>query len=146
MDAPAFITDGANSVSAAAWESYFEKLPESTYTKDRVGGSGAVCVRESKLAPGNGVFAKRKLKKGECFDWGIALPVYDYDINLTSHLFLWGDDGKGHPLAATVSGVGLFYNTLGDKSNTRCVPYYKEQRYECYALDDIEEGEELVSF
>ena len=38
----------------------------------------------------------------------------------------------------------MFYNTMGDNSNCRCVPYHKEKRYEMYALRDIKKGEELT--
>ena len=46
--------------------------------------------------------------------------------------------------AAAVSGCGQFYNTLGDQSNARCVPYHSENRFEIYALRDIGVDDELT--
>ena len=64
------------------------------------------------------------------------------DINKTDHLYTWSSTDQF--TAATLSGPSLYYNTLGDRSNCRCVPFHKEKRYEMYALEDIPAGTELT--
>uniref|UniRef100_A0A6C0KJ29 SET domain-containing protein n=1 Tax=viral metagenome TaxID=1070528 RepID=A0A6C0KJ29_9ZZZZ len=99
--------------------------------------------KESEIVPGqNGVFARENLIKGECFEWGIAVIINNYDINATELLYIWDSNNK--KTSATLSGCALFYNTLGDNSNVRCVPYHNENRYEMYALMDIPKGTELT--
>ena len=99
--------------------------------------------RESLLVPGEkGVFARRALRRGECCEWGMATVIPDYDVRNGDHLFTWSSTDRS--VAAALSGHALFYNTLGDKSNCRCVPYHAERRFEIYALEDIAEGTELT--
>ena len=140
---PEFITDGPGSWSHCAWEDYFEKLPFEVYNVNRVNNTGTIVTKESIIVPGaNGNFACKDFKKGECIDWGIAVVLNDYDINKTDALYTWSSHDK--KTAASLSGPALFYNTMGDRSNMRCVPYHKEKRYENYALRDIKKGEELT--
>ena len=140
---PAFITDGAGSFSYHAWEEYFEKLPFEVYNVNRVNNTGTIITKESEIVPAaNGNFAGKDFKKGECIDWGIAVVLDGYDINKTDALYTWSSYDK--KTAASLSGPALFYNTMGDESNCRCVPYHKEKRYEMYALRDIKKGEELT--
>mmetsp|Transcript_32125 Transcript_32125/g.44802 ORF Transcript_32125/g.44802 Transcript_32125/m.44802 type:complete len:180 (+) Transcript_32125:66-605(+) len=138
---PEFLTDGPNSLAHRAWEPFFKKVPFEVYNENRIYSAKTV-TKESKIVPGNGNFAGVDLKKGECFEWGIAAVVNDYDINKTTHLYTWSSVDK--KTAAALSGCALYFNTLGDKSNCRCVPYHKENRYEIYALEDIKAGTELT--
>jgi len=140
---PEFITDGPGSWSHCAWEDFFEKLSFEVYNTNRVNNTGTIITKESVIVPGaNGNFACKDFKKGECIDWGIAVVLNDYDINKTDALYTWSSHDK--KTAASLSGPALFYNTMGDQSNMRCVPYHKEKRYENYALRDIKKGEELT--
>lgn len=135
-------TDGKDSFSAKSWEPFFIKLEKDIYMKDRIFCGKTVC-KESELIPNQtGVFARENINKGECFEWGIATIIVDYDINKTQQLFIW--DSHNKKTSATLSGCALYYNTLGDKSNVRCVPYHNEKRYEMYALDNISSGTELT--
>ena len=132
--------DGPDSLCAKAWEPFFV-APADT-NGDRIFCGKSRCA-ESVIVPGQtGVFAREALKKGECFEWGIACVVEGYDVNETDTLYTWGT--KENKKAAAVSGCGLYFNTRGDASNVRCVPYHSEKRYEMYALEDIAAGEELT--
>ena len=140
-----FISDGPDSWSWRAWEPFFNKLPASEYNNNRIDQSRVVC-RESVIVPGqNGVFAACDIKQGGIVEWGVAVVLQNYNIHDTDSLYTWTSFNRTAEAAvATVSGCGLFYNTLGDKSNTRCVPYHKEKRFEVYALTDIKAGTELT--
>ena len=82
------------------------------------------------------------LKKGECFEWGLAMRLPQYNVNIVDSVFTWSTTDRFS--AASLSGPAMFYNTLGDASNVRCVPYHVEDRYEMYALEDIKAGTELT--
>ena len=139
MPTPTF-ADGPNSLAAKAWEPWFE--PPASTDEDRIFCGKTRCAT-SGIVPGqNGVFARVDLRRGECYEWGIASIVDDYDVNKTQLLYTW--DTQDRTIAAALSGCALYYNTLGDKSNVRCVPYHKEKRYEMYALEDIKAGTELT--
>ena len=140
---PGFITDGPGSWSHHAWDAGFEKLAFETYNVNRINNTGTIITKESEIVPGaNGNFASKDLRKGQCIDWGIAVVLDGYDVNKTDALYSWNPKDK--KTAAALSGAALFYNTMGDNSNCRCVPYHKEKRYEMYALRDIKKGEELT--
>ena len=64
------------------------------------------------------------------------------DVTTNDMFYTWSLQDR--TIGATVSGCGLFYNTLGDESNARCVPYHSQNRFEVYALRDIEAGEEIT--
>ena len=138
-------TDGLDSWSCRAWEPFFIKLSVDEYNNNRIDQSRVVC-RESLIVPGeNGVFAVGDIKKGDIVEWGVAVVIRNANIHDTDKLYTWTSfDRTAKASVATVSGCGLFYNTLGDKSNTRCVPYHKEKRFEVYALEDIKAGTELT--
>ena len=72
----------------------------------------------------------------------IIITLLIYDINNTEALYTWSSTDKIK--TATLSGCALYYNTNGDNSNVRCVPYHTENRYEMYALEDIQKGTELT--
>ena len=99
--------------------------------------------KESSIVPGQmGVFAKSLIKKGNIIEWGLASLIPGIDVRNNDIFYSWSLEDRSK--AATVSGCGLFYNTLGDQSNARCVPYHTQNRFEIYALRDIEANEELT--
>ncbi|MCH2185410.1 hypothetical protein MK280_06010 [Myxococcota bacterium] len=125
-----------------AKESFFDLIDEDQYKNDRVNTQKVRCG-PSTIVPGElGVFARQNLKKGEVIEWGVATLIPGIDVRSNDHLFTW--DSLKKDTAATVSGCGLYYNTLGDASNARCVPYHAEKRFEVYALREIRSGEELT--
>jgi len=106
--------------------------------------SAKTITKESKIVPGeHGNFAACDIKRGECFEWGLAVLLPGYCNSLTDAIYTWNSQSDSK-VVATLSGPSLFYNTLGDESNVRCVPYHAEKRYEMYALEDIAEGTELT--
>mmetsp|Transcript_34411 Transcript_34411/g.97029 ORF Transcript_34411/g.97029 Transcript_34411/m.97029 type:complete len:179 (-) Transcript_34411:198-734(-) len=142
---PKTCADGPDSLHAHAWEPFFEKPTEEEIAKNFVNTSKVVC-KESKIVPGaRGVFAAVDIKKGEIVEWGIAVIIPGLSVHSSDQFYTWTshDQGPSAP-CATVSGVALFYNTEGDKSNCRCVPYHTERRFEVYALQDIPAGAELT--
>ena len=102
-----------------------------------------VICKESTIVPNQlGVFANTNISKGDIVEWGVACYIPGIDVRDTDHLFSWSTTDRS--IAATVSGCGLYYNTLGDKSNCRCVPYHSEMRFEIYALEEIKKGPPVV--
>jgi len=125
-----------------AKENFFNLLKPSMYANDLI-NCEKVIVKKSKIIKSElGVFSKVKIKKGEIIEWGIATIIPDIDVRDNDKFYTW--DGENRSKAATVSGCGLFYNTLGDKSNARCVPYHSENRFEIYALKNIDKDEEIT--
>jgi hypothetical protein len=140
---PLTCADGPNSWHVHAWESFFVKVTADQLEETLVECSSVAC-RPSKIIPtGKGAFAKRSFKKGECVEYGVAQII----PRLTNHeqdaFFTWSSFSKDGPVA-TCSGNMCFYNTMGDESNTRMVPFHEDKRFEVYALRDIEVGEELT--
>jgi len=130
--------------TAMAKEDYFQFPSRSEYEKDLINSEKVRCA-PSTLAPppGKGVFAKCALKKGEVVEWGIAFVVPNVDVRTNDTLYSWSCVDRS--VGAALSGCALFYNTQGDNSNCRCVPYHApENRFEIYALRDIDAGEELT--
>lgn len=124
-----------------AKEDFFNMLDQKIILKNKI-NSNAVCVKESLIIPGqNGVFAQVDIPKGNIIEWGIATIIPNMNVQENDLFYTWGSDRK---TAATTSGCGLFYNTLGDQSNARCVPYHSEFRFEIYALKDIKKNEEIT--
>lgn len=128
--------------TAEAWEDFFQKLDRSAFENDRINTDHVRCAESTIVTGENGVFAKTAFRKGEIIEWGVAVAIPGMNVKENDMFYTW--DTEDRTSAATVSGCGLFYNTLGDKSNARCVPYHSENRFEVYALRDIEEGEELT--
>ena len=64
----------------------------------------------------------------------------DTDGHKSPYLFTWSED---RTVWAFASGCATFYNTSRDP-NTTMKRFYEEDRYEIYALRNIEEGEELT--
>lgn len=101
----------------------------------------AVIVRSSKF--GDGAFAARDIKQGECIEWGIVrrLPP-GFDGNAAEYVFTWSDD---RTVWAITSGTAAFLNTAAHgKANTKMIRFFNEDRFEIYAVSDIADGEELT--
>jgi hypothetical protein len=125
-----------------AKEPFFKLISKKDYQHNQINSSKVRCG-PSALVPGQlGVFSNTEIKKGEVVEWGIASIVPGMNVQENDLFFAW--DSVGKITAATVSGCALYYNTLGDASNTRCVPYHSEMRFEIYALRDIAKNEELT--
>lgn len=89
---------------------------------------------------GDGAYALRNFKKGECIEWGVMrrLPM---DGNASPFVFTWSED---RTVWATAGGAAMFYNTHPTDPNTEMIRYFDEDRFEIYALRDISSGEELL--
>jgi hypothetical protein len=89
---------------------------------------------------GDGAYALKDFKKGECIEWGIMrrLPM---DGNASPFVFTWSEDRS---VWACAGGAAMFYNTHPTDPNTEMIRYFDEDRFEIYALRDIKEGEELT--
>lgn len=125
-----------------ALEPFFVRLTEEEYGKDKINCSKVYCGM-SVLVPGQrGVFARAPIEKGEIVEWGIATIIPGFDVKHSELFYAW--DSTDRSKAATVSGCGLFYNTCGDKSNARCVPYHVEERFEIYAMRAIPTNDEIT--
>lgn len=131
-----------NKWTFSALEPFFYIISKEQYENNKINCNNVLC-KKSQIVPDQlGVFSRNAIKKGECVEWGIASYIPNVDVRNTDHLFSWSTTDRS--IAATVSGCGLFYNTLGDKSNCRCVPYHDEMRFEIYALEDIPKDTELT--
>eukprot|EP00545_Synedropsis_sp_CCMP1620_P012508 CAMPEP_0119010788 /NCGR_PEP_ID=MMETSP1176-20130426/5249_1 /TAXON_ID=265551 /ORGANISM="Synedropsis recta cf, Strain CCMP1620" /LENGTH=176 /DNA_ID=CAMNT_0006963519 /DNA_START=91 /DNA_END=621 /DNA_ORIENTATION=+ len=140
---PSTCADGPNSWHVHSWEDYFEKVTDEQLEQSMIHNNGIAC-RPSQIIPdGKGVFSTTSFTKGQAIEWGVATIIPRLTIHESDAFFAWTSFSKTGP-AATLSGHCLFYNTLGDDSNVRCVPYHEDKRFEIYALRDIEEGEELT--
>ena len=132
----------SNGWTKRAIEKYFIFPNKEEYNIDKINCNKVKCSISEIVKGERGVFSRVDLKKGECIEWGIASIIPNYDVRQNDKFFSW--DRKDRSVAATLSGCALYYNTLGDKSNARCVPYHNENRFEIYALRDIKKGEELT--
>ena len=97
-----------------------------------------VIVKDT-LNKGLGAFSNNRFVKDELIEKGVVKRI-DYDGNKNPYLFTWSGDKTVWGFA---SGCATFYNTSRDP-NTTMKRFYEEDRYEIYALRDIEEGEELT--
>lgn len=125
-----------------AIEPFFKLIKKDDYLNNRINCENVVCKKSKIVTDQLGVFSKKNFMKGEIIEWGIATIIPNMDVRKNDRFYTWNSIDK--KTAATVSGCGLYYNTLGDKSNTRCVPYHSENRFEIYALKDIKVDEELT--
>ena len=122
--------------------SFFNIIDKSYYENNMINCSKVTCKPSNIVKGQKGVFANDKILKGDIIEWGVATIIDGINVQNNDIFYTWSliDRTK----AATVSGCGLFYNTLGDKSNARCVPYHSENRFEVYALRDIDKNEEIT--
>ena len=88
---------------------------------------------------GLGAFARNKILKGELVEKGIIRRI-DVDGNTNPYLFTWSDNKDVWGFA---SGCATFYNT-SRSPNTIVNRYYDEDRFEIYAIQDIDKNEELT--
>lgn len=138
--------DGPDSWHVHAWEPFFKKPSKDDIEESYVQSEG-IAVRPSKIVPsGKGSFAKKAFSKGDCVEWGCAILIPSISVHESDAFFAWSSKDRGgeSQKVATCTGCALYYNTMGDESNCRMVPYHKEQRFEVFALRDIEVGEELT--
>lgn len=125
-----------------AKEDFFDYLSAEERDRDMI-NSDKVCCRHSTIAKGQrGIFARCDIKKGKIIEWGIVTRIPGVDVRDGDVLYSWSSTDRS--LAATTSGCALYYNTMGDDSNARCVPYHSEDRFEIYAMCDINEGDEIT--
>jgi SET domain-containing protein len=96
---------------------------------------------ENSATGGAGAFAAVAIAKGELVEAGIVrrLPA-GFDGHVSPHVFTWSED---RTVWAIGSGCSTFYNT-SDDPNTRLERFYDEDRFEIFALRDIEAGEEFT--
>jgi len=125
-----------------ATEPFFNLISPEQYHNNQIDNSRVYCAESSIVDGQYGVFAKVPIPRGEIVEWGIVTRLPNVDVRKTDHLFTWSSTDMKK--AAVVSGCGLFYNTLGYKSNCRYVPYHSQNRFEIYALHDIAADEELT--
>ena len=88
---------------------------------------------------GFGVFAREDIKKGDCVERGIMIPLVNCDGNENPHFFTWSDDRKTWAMG---SGYLPFYNH-SDTPNIQKAGNLKNNTMEVIALRDITKGEEL---
>ena len=88
---------------------------------------------------GFGAFANQNIKKGELIEYGIVRRV-ECNGNKNPYVFTWSDD---RTIWAYPSGCLTFYNA---SKNPNCIVnrFFNEDRFEVYALNDINKGEELL--
>jgi len=97
-----------------------------------------IIVRQT-IHKGLGAFARNKIPKGKLVEKGIIRRI-DYDGNENPYLFTWSDNKDVWGFA---SGCATFYNTSKDP-NTIVNRYYDGDRFEIYAIKDIDKNEELT--
>lgn len=91
----------------------------------------------------DGAFANVDIKKGELVEKGIVRRI-ECDGQKNPFVFTWSDDIPNNTWVFS-SGCLAFYNTNREElSNTRVVRYFKEDRLEVFAKNDIKKGEELT--
>ena len=91
----------------------------------------------------DGAFANVDIKKGELVEKGIVRRI-DCNGQTNPFVFTWSDDIPNNTWAFS-SGCLAFYNTnVKELSNTRVVRYFKEDRFEVFAKNDIKKDEELT--
>eukprot|EP00929_Paragymnodinium_shiwhaense_P020038 TRINITY_DN13485_c0_g1_i1.p2 TRINITY_DN13485_c0_g1~~TRINITY_DN13485_c0_g1_i1.p2 ORF type:complete len:177 (-),score=34.11 TRINITY_DN13485_c0_g1_i1:269-799(-) len=92
---------------------------------------------------GAGAFAAEAIKKGELVERGIVrrLPV---DGNESQYVFTWSE-GDSRDVWASGSGCSVFYNAnIDGGENTEMHRYIAEDKFEIFAIKDIEKDEELT--
>jgi len=97
----------------------------------------------------DGAFARVNIKKGELVEKGLMRRLSDsnnklFDGMQNMFVFTWSDDLPNYTWAFA-SGCGSFYNSgLDDQTNTHMIRYFDEDRFEIYAKQDINAGDELT--
>ena len=88
---------------------------------------------------GLGAFAGRKFFENELIENGLMKRV-NTDGHHNPFLFTWSENKD---VWAYSSGCATFYNTSLEP-NCKVKRYYDEDRFEIYALNNINEGDELT--
>ncbi len=94
------------------------------------------------------VFAKVDIKKGELVEKGLMCILSNnskvFNGYKNPYVFTWSDDKPNYTWAIG-SGCSTFYNTsLDSQVNVKMIRYFKEHRFEIYAIKDIKAGDELT--
>ena len=107
-----------------AIEPFFTLKSKQDTAQDMINTDNVYC-KESKIVPGEkGVYARIDIKKGDIVEWGVAEIIPGMDVKTNDMFYTWGADRS---TAAALSGCAQYYNTLGDNSNVRCVPYHERK-------------------
>ena len=88
---------------------------------------------------GLGAFTNVKILKDELVEKGVIRRI-NYDGNKNPYLFTWSINKD---IWGFASGCATFYNTSLDP-NCKVIRHYDTDRFEIYALRDIEKNEELT--
>ena len=93
----------------------------------------------------DGAFAGTSFKEGDLIEKGVMRRLPDgFDGNKCPYIFTWSNEQPNH-VWAMGSGCSPFYNTNKEGvANTRMVRYFDEDRFEIFAIRDIEVDEELT--
>ena len=100
-----------------------------------------VCLGQSTVCEGKGVFASQDIEAGEIVEQGIMTPLVNVDGHENPHLFCWSDDKK---VWATGSGYLPFYNHSIEKVNIWKEGDLINNILIFYATKKIRKGEELL--
>ena len=66
---------------------------------------------------GDGAYALKDFKKGECVEWGIMRRI-PLDGNQCEYVFTWSED---RTVWAMGSGASVYYNTHPERPNTEMI-------------------------
>ena len=92
----------------------------------------------------DGAFANTDIKNGELVETGIIRVLENFDGMKNPHVFTWSDEIPNKTWAFT-SGCATYYNTAKrGNANTIMKRFFKENRFEIYAVRDIKKDEELT--
>mgnify|MGYP000037372147 CR=1 FL=1 len=97
----------------------------------------------------DGAFANEDIKNGDLVEKGLMRRLSTnenkaFDGMKNSHVFTWSDDIPNYTWAYP-SGCATFYNSrLAGQVNTRMVRFFDEDRFEIYAIKNIEKNDELT--
>lgn len=103
-----------------------------------------VYVSESSIADNMlGAFAKCDFKEGDLIERGLVKRLNEsFDGMNNPYVFTWSDDVPNKTWAFA-SGCTTFYNTSKDP-NTIMIRHFDADKFEIYALRNIEKDEELT--
>lgn len=97
---------------------------------------------------GRGVFARRKIKKGETIEQCPIILITEKEVpdirktGLHNYYFMWGDDPKNHK-AAICLGFGSLYNH-SYSPNATYKKLHNENLIAFIAIKDIQKDEEIT--
>ena len=93
----------------------------------------------------DGAFSSKDIQKGSMVEYGVMRRLGKTFTGMNNpYVFTWSDDIPNNTWAFA-SGCATFYNSdTEEKSNTRMLRYFDEDRFEIYATKDIKKGDELT--